>query len=105
MGAKPEDEAHDYEGAAIAMLTLRSNTPVGEWLSDDDLEVFGTFQEEAIAADGDEWGNEYMLLAMMNAAWLAIQHLAALTGESQSSWLQKIATDLRGLSDQKGEEN
>jgi hypothetical protein len=85
----------DYEAAVIAMLTLRINTPVGEWLSDKDLEVFGAYQQEAVDTDGEDWGTEYLLLAMMNTAWLAIQHLALLTEESTGTWLQRIAVDIR----------
>jgi hypothetical protein len=88
-------EPYDYDAAVAAMLTLRINTPVGEWLSDEDLKLFGEYQQKAIDAHGEEWGNEYMLLAMMNIAWLAIQHLANLTGESQSAWLQRLAVEMR----------
>ena len=85
----------DYEAAVVAMLTLRINTPVGEWLNDEDLAVFHALQQEAVDTDGEEWGTEYLLLAMMNTAWLALQHLALLTGESAGVWLQRIALDHR----------
>jgi hypothetical protein len=88
----------DYESAAVAMLTLRINTQPGEWLSDDDLKVVGTYETEAIEVDGEQWADKYMLAAMMNMAWLAIAHLARRTGESESNWLQRLAMDLRRLS-------
>ncbi|MDP2711613.1 MAG: hypothetical protein Q8O56_10375 [Solirubrobacteraceae bacterium] len=100
-----DDEAsdYDYEAAVVGMLTLRINTTPGEWLSDADLEIFGQFQREAIEADGEGWGNEYMFLAMMNTAWLALANLATVTGESQNTWLQRIAKELRFLPEQRGE--
>jgi len=99
-----ESEPYDYAALVVAMLTLRINTPVGEWLNDDDVKIYFSYQQEAIDADGEEWGNEYMLLAMMNTAWLAIQHLALLTGESESVWLQRIAQDHRSFPDAKGDD-
>ena len=79
-----EREPYDYEAAVVAILTLRINTPGAEWLSDHDHEVFGTYQKEAVEADEEEWASEYMLLTMMNTAWLALVYLAGLTGESES---------------------
>ena len=79
-----EREPYEYEAAVVAMLTLRINTPGAEWLSDHDHEVFGTYQKEAVEADEEEWASEYMLLTMMNTAWLALVYLAGLTGESES---------------------
>jgi hypothetical protein len=86
---------YDYEAAVIGMLTLRIKTPVGEWLSDEDLEPFFAYQLDAASVDGADDANESLLLAMMNTAWLAVQHLAALTGEPREQWLQRIALDLR----------
>ena len=91
---RPGDEPFDYTSAVIAMLTLRANTPGGEWLSDGDFSIFETLWKEAAAADGEDTAGEYMLLEMMNAAWLAIQHLAAATGESEQVWLERIAADM-----------
>ena len=99
-----EDDGYDYEAAVIAMLTLRINTTPGEWLSDADLEIFGSYEDEAIAADGEDWAHHYMLIVMMNTGWLAIQHLSALTGEPEGTWLQRIAGDLRFLPEQRGDE-
>jgi hypothetical protein len=93
-GDSPSDY-YDYDAAVVAMLTLRINTTPGERLSDADLELFCTYQREAIDADGEEWGNEYMLLTMMNTAWLALMHLAELTGESEGEWLQRLAVEIR----------
>ena len=90
-------EPYDYEAAVTAMLTMRINTPAGEWLSDEDAERFATYQREAIAADGEDWAEEYMLLAMMNTAWCALINLAVLSSESESAWLQRIAIDARDV--------
>jgi len=86
---------YDYSAAVLGMLTLRINTPAGEWLSDEDLALFWEYDRNARAADGEEDANEGLLLEMMNAAWLAIQHLAERTGESQSVWLQRLAVEMR----------
>lgn len=90
---------YDYEAAVIAMLTLRLNTPSGEWLSDEDHETFWSYEREAIAAEGAEEAGEALLLTMMNMAWYALINLASVTGESESSWLQRIAVDLRDAPD------
>jgi hypothetical protein len=108
--SEPYDDR--YEAAVVAMLTLRINTPrrrVAQRRRPQgvrDLPGGGDRSRRArqlaipkrssMTADGEVWGHEYMLLSMMNAAWLAIAHLEAVTGESQSTWLQRIATDLRG---------
>jgi len=44
-------EFYDYDAAVVAMLTLRINTPVGEWLNDADHKRFW-----ANAADVREHG-------------------------------------------------
>jgi len=94
---KEEGGDFDYEAATITALTLRINTPLGEWLSDDDLEIVSANMAEAIAASGEGWAHEYMWLAMMNTAWLALSHLERVSGESQGTWLARIARDLRNL--------
>jgi hypothetical protein len=86
-------EPYDYDAAVVGMLTLRINTPIGEWLSDPDFAVYADYYREAVAAEGEEDANEYLLLSMMNTAHLAIQYLASLTGETQEVWLQRIAID------------
>ena len=88
-----DGEPYDYEGAAVAFLTLRINTPAGEWLSDADLEIVRANWLEAIEVDGAENAAEYSELAMMNIAWYALTNLAALTGKTEQEWLQQIVLD------------
>ena len=86
-------EPYDYYAAVVGMLTLRINTPPGEWLNDRDFEIYAEYWRDAEAAEGEEAASEYLLLSMMNTAHLAIQYLATLTGETQEVWLQRIAID------------
>lgn len=90
-----EPEPHDYCADVIAMLTLRINIPPGEWLNDRDAEIFASIHQEAVDVDGAEEAAEFELLAMMNAAWLAIQYLASVTGEAEAVWLERIAVDMQ----------
>jgi len=94
-----EGESYDYDAAALAMLTLRVNTSADQWLSEHDEEIFNAHRQEAVDADGDDLGNEYLLFAMMHMAWYALMNLAAITDESESTWLQRIAVDVHNRDD------
>jgi hypothetical protein len=76
-------ELYDYEGAAVAFLTLRINTPAGEWLSDADLEIVRANWLQAVEVAGVGDAAEYSELAMLNIAWYALMNLAALTGKTE----------------------
>ena len=89
----------DYTAAVVGMLTLRINTPAGDWLSDEDHERFWRFTLDLEEADGTEDANEFLLLEMMNVAWMALAYLAEATGEAESTWLQRIALDRAQLHD------
>jgi hypothetical protein len=88
-------EFYDYDAAVVAMLTLRINTPVGEWLNDADHKRFWAYYDEAVAAEGEEDALERMLLTFVNTAQSAIGHLAGLTGRTSQEWLQQIAVEMR----------
>jgi hypothetical protein len=91
------DDGSRLQRLAIAMLTLRVNTPAGDWLSDDDLAVFSDLYRDALAeADGDSEG---LVLTMMNLAWYGLiwlEQLSVGTDEERNAaeWLQVLATDL-----------
>lgn len=93
MNDETSREPFDYTAAVVAMLTLRINTPTGDWLADEDHDRFWQFVGEAEAAEGVESANEYLLLEMMNMAWEALTRLAAATGEREATWLQRIAAE------------
>jgi hypothetical protein len=87
MSQEPVDEFD----LAVAMLTLRVNTPAGEWLSDDDFAIFCSLWDQA-----EDF--EALLLSMMNLAWYALIYLEACSKYlrremSPSEWLRWIAID------------
>lgn len=86
----PVDDDNQVDRIAVAMLTLRINTPPGEWLATADEQVYGDMYREAASFDG---GEEYLVLSMMNLAWLALTNLAVQTGQSEQWWLQQFARD------------
>lgn len=78
------------EEAAVAMLTLRVEAPAGEWLSGKNETLFFDLWREAESATD---GGSDLLLSMLNLAWYALINLSTLTGESEQTWLARIAAD------------
>lgn len=91
-----QDDGIYIQRLATAMLTLRVNTPAGEWLSDGDHNIFASLYKDALdAAGGDA---EDLVLSMMNLAWYALMYLEELAGappkRTATEWLQEIATTI-----------
>lgn len=80
----------DTEALAIAMLTLRVNTPGGKWLGAADDDLFSQMWREAAATEN---GLEELVLSMMNLAWYALINLAVWTGKDEGTLLAQIVQD------------
>jgi hypothetical protein len=86
----PDSGEHAHR-LALAVLTMRANTPEGHWLQGDDEDAYMAIWREAENLYGDQ-ADEDMFLAAINLGSLAVQLLADAQGVPASAVLQGIAT-------------
>lgn len=70
----------------LALITMRANTPPGEWFNEAFEKVYADGWKEATEVLGDE-ANEYALLDMMNMAELLLSWLSQFSRKPTSEWL------------------
>jgi hypothetical protein len=74
----------------FALLTMRANTPGGEWLSDDFQEIYQDGLRESIETLGESEAGEYALLDLMNMADWLLMNLSVMSGRPKDYWLGEL---------------
>ncbi|MFC6707548.1 hypothetical protein [Flexivirga alba] len=78
---------------AFMLLTMRANTPDGEWLAADHEEVYLDGWRELVEKVGEDNANDYTRLDLLNMANYFLHFLAETSGASKESWLQSLRED------------
>lgn len=78
---------------AFALLTMRVDTPGGEWLADDYQRVYAQGWGELQAQFGVDTASEMAILDLANLAMHLVDYLVAVTGQPAATWLQQLRRD------------
>jgi hypothetical protein len=74
---------------ALAVLTMRADTPAGEWLESTYGSTYFDIWHEARDLAGDE-ADEDMFLNMLNFAATLLDYLEDETGRASAHWIERI---------------
>lgn len=91
----PEDQKQlaaeaDLTRWCLALLTMRVNTPAGEWLDDTFHRIYSDGWREAEEALGLEGASEVAILDLTNMADLLVNWLAQISGKAPAFWLSEL---------------
>ena len=89
---------------AMSVLTMRVNTPSGEWLPADFERVYRQGWAELEAAFGADTASEMAILDLANIAMHLVDYLVAVTGQPASRWLEQVRRDYVEQDGDTGEE-
>ena len=78
---------------AMSLLTMRVNTPSGEWLPADFEQVYRQGWAELEAAFGASTASEMAILDLANIAMHLVDYLVVVTGQPASRWLEQVRRD------------
>ncbi|NHC24128.1 hypothetical protein G6553_13225 [Nocardioides sp. IC4_145] len=78
---------------AMSLLTMRVNTPSGEWLPADFERVYRQGWGELEAAFGAGTASEMAILDLANIAMHLVDYLVVVTGQPASRWLEQVRRD------------
>ncbi|MBC9735392.1 hypothetical protein [Nocardioides marmotae] len=78
---------------AMSLLTMRVNTPSGEWLPEDFERVYRQGWAELEGSFGASTASEMAILDLANIAMHLVDYLVAVTGEPASRWLEQVRRD------------
>lgn len=84
------DSGEDAHRLALAVLTMRVNTPAGQWLEGRDEDEYMAIWREAERLYGED-ADEDLFLAAINLGSLLVQLLADAQGVPPSVILQSVA--------------
>jgi len=98
MTSNPPPDSKATARFALAVLTMRANTPGGEWLPADYERHYLDGYRELRDEQGEDT-DEYLFLDMLNIAWHLLFYLETATGRPISVWLGDIRDDYVEASD------
>lgn len=78
---------------ALAVITMRVQTPAGKWLDETFGDEYYNIWREAKAIDGED-AEEGMFLSVVNMASLLVEYVtAAAQGSTAEDWLRALRAD------------
>lgn len=83
----------DITDWALALVTMRVDTPGGEWLPEDYQRAYVQGWAELEARFGATTASEMAILDLANIATHLVDYLVAVTGQPASVWLQQVRRD------------
>ncbi|WKN47198.1 hypothetical protein [Nocardioides sp. Arc9.136] len=102
MSGEPDFDA--ITNWAMSLLTMRVNTPSGEWLPADFEQVYQQGWAELESAFGASTASEMAILDLANIAMHLVDYLVAVTGQPASRWLEQVRQDYVEADDVDGDE-
>ena len=101
------DEQRLINRIALAMVTMRVDTPEGQWVEDTFGDAYFRLWDDAREGGGEDY-EEFLFLGVLNLASAWLQQLADVSGRPVSDWLDDVRRDIdssrAGDEDQGGEE-
>lgn len=87
MTGKRDGDPDSVAAWAFSLLTMRANTPAGEWLPADFEQAYQDGWREVVDEVGESEANDEVVLDLVNMANLLLDELAELSGQPKAIWL------------------
>lgn len=98
------DEYDAIREWAFTLLTMRVNTPWGEWLPDDFEQIYIEGWREAVDKVGEDAASDTAILTLANIAADLVQNLAIAGGATTTQILESIRRDHIDVAADEGDE-